>query len=366
MSVTHPTPKPHLQAIAPYKAGKTSYAAGVVPIKLSSNENPYGASPKAIEAYQKAASTLHRYPDGSCHDVRHALAARHAIPAKQIVCGAGSDELISLLIHAYAGVGDEVLFTEHAFLMYKLYTLAAGATPVEAPEHELRTDVDALIRAVTERTKLVFVANPNNPTGSYIPASDMQRLRDGLPSHILLVIDGAYAECVQADDYDDGAQLAVSTHNTVMLRTFSKIYGLPALRLGWMLAPPAIVGAVLRIKSPFNVTSAAQAAGVAAIEDTAFMAEQHAMNIAQRDVLGEALTAMGYGIHPTQANFVLLDMGSREQAQYMIHALEEKHIYVRDVSSYKLKQHIRISVGTVQENQTLLDAMAQIQRRQSS
>jgi histidinol-phosphate aminotransferase len=354
---TLPQPKPHLAHISPYKAGKTSRTAGVIPIKLSSNENPYGCSPKAREAYITASTSLHRYPEGSCAALREMLAAMNGVTPENILCGAGSDELIGLLIHAYAGAGDEVLFTEHAFLMYKIYTLAAGATPVEAKEVGLRADVEALLTAVTDRTKIVFIANPNNPTGSYLTTAELKDLRTRLPSHILLVIDGAYAECAEAADCDNGHALASTTQNTVMLRTFSKLYGLPLLRLGWMLADAGIIDAVSRIKSPFNVNGAAQAAGLAALQDTEWLQEQHQLNIQGKHWIIAAFRALGLHAHDSEGNFTLVDFASRERAVHVAAGLEAQHIFIRDVLSYKLPHHLRVSVGSSEQNAALLRAV---------
>ncbi len=353
----YPTPKPYLSEIRPYVAGKSSLDPGVTPIKLSSNENPYGPSPKALEVYAKAAGALHRYPDGGCHALREAIAACHGLNPERIICGAGSDELIGLLVHAYASIGDEVIFTEHGFLMYKIYTLMAGATPVEVPETNLKADVDALLAAVTPNTKLVFIANPNNPTGSYLTREELGDLRRRLPAHILLAVDGAYAECANAEDYDSGLELAKTTENTVMLRTFSKLYGLPNLRLGWMLGADAIIDALHRVRSPFNVNGTAQAAGVAAIEDTDYTQEQFTSNLEQKHWLTAAIRELGYHAHDSQGNFTLVDLGSPEQATHIVRSLEQQHIYIRDVSGYKLPHCARITIGTPEENQRLMQAL---------
>lgn len=357
--MTMPTPKPDLLKIEPYKQGKYATAPGARCIKLSSNENPYGPSPKALEAYRAASADLHRYPDGSCAALREAIGEVHGISPEKIVCGAGSDELLGLLIHSYAGPGDEVLFTEHAFLMYKIYTFSAGATPVEAPEKNLRADVDALLAKVTPKTKLVLLANPNNPTGSYLTDAELTRLRRELPEHVILAIDAAYAECVTAEDCPDGMELAGSTENTVMMRTFSKVYGLPALRLGWMYGPAAIVDVMNRARSPFNVSSVAQITGVAAVRDTEYTEAQRALNGEAREALADTVSALGYHVYPSQGNFILVDFGTADLAAAMNAHLLSQGIYVRDVKSYKLPQCLRITVGTTEENEALIDAMAE-------
>jgi histidinol-phosphate aminotransferase len=355
-----PHPKPYLAHIAPYKAGKTALAPDITPIKLSSNENPYGASPKALAAYHEAASSLHRYPEGSCAKLRAALAEIYQLQAERIVCGAGSDELIGLLVHAYAGQGDEVLFTEHGFLMYKIYTLAAGATPVEAKETNLKADSDALIAAITERTKIIFLANPNNPTGSYLNAAELRALHARIPPHVILAIDGAYSECVNAEDYEDGLKLAAAHENIMVLRTFSKIYGLPNLRLGWGYGAAGIVDAVNRIKSPFNVNGAAQAAGLAALQDIEWTNAQQRHVWEAREWLSAQLVRRGLHVYPSQGNFVLADTYDVDKARRIISQLEAKHIYIRDVTSYKLPTCMRISVGTVEENTALINALDEI------
>jgi histidinol-phosphate aminotransferase len=357
--MTLPTPKPGILRIEPYKQGKYATAPGARCIKLSSNENPHGPSPKALEAYWAASSELHRYPDGSCAALREAIGEVHGLYPDKIVCGAGSDELLGLLIHAYAGPGDEVLFPEHAFLMYKIYTLSAGATPVEAPEKDLRADVDALLAKVTEKTKLVLLANPNNPTGSYLTEPELKRLRDGLPEHVILAIDAAYAECITAEDCPDGSALAGTGENTVMMRTFSKVYGLPALRLGWMYGPAAIIDVMNRARSPFNVSSVAQATGIAAVRDVAYTQAQRQLNAEAREALADNVSALGWHVYPSQGNFILVDFGSPDNAAAMNVHLLAQGIYVRDVKAYKLPQCLRITVGTQQENDALLEAMAE-------
>lgn len=351
------SPKPGILSIKPYVPGKTARGGDAKPLKLSSNENPYGASPKALAAYKEASFTLHRYPDGGSTALREAIAQVYHLPADQIVCGAGSDELIGLLVHAYAGAGDEVLYSAHGFLMYSIYARGCGATPITAPEKHLTADVDALLDAVTERTRIVFLANPNNPTGSYLPASELARLRTSLPKDVILAIDAAYAEYPDAQDYSDGATLVAAGDNTVMLRTFSKIYGMGGLRLGWMYAPAHIVDVINRLRSPFNVNASAQAAGVAAVTDTAWTEEQKRLNSQHLKTLAFELAALGYHVYPSAANFVLMDCGSAERAAFLVTRLAEQHIYVRDVVAYGLPQCVRITVGTPEENGTLLAAI---------
>lgn len=350
-----PKPKDGILAIAPYVGGKSTAAPGVRVVKLSSNETPLGASAKAIEAYKQAASQLHRYPDGNATALREAIAAVYKLPAERIVCGAGSDELIGLLIHAYAGAGDEVLFCEHGFLMYKIYALSAGATPVTAPEHNLTTDVDALLAAVTAATRVVLVANPNNPTGSYIPASELARLRAGLREDILLVLDGAYAEYATQADYSCGMELAESTQNSIVLRTFSKIYGLSSLRIGWAYGPANILDVLNRVRGPFNVSGPAIAAGIAAVQDVAFTDETRAFNTQWLNWLSAQLAKIGLKPMPSIANFVLVEFPEGKHSAANANAyLMERGLIVREVGNYGLPNYLRISIGLPEDNQAII------------
>lgn len=361
-----PQPKEYLLALKPYEQGKSKVEGGdnMRVIKLSSNENSLGPSPKALEVY-KNISTLHRYPDGSMQALRETIAkanknkANNNIDAERIVCGAGSDELINLLIQAYAGMNDEVLYCEHGFLMYKLYAQSHGATPVAAPEKNLATDVDALLAAVTTRTKIVFVANPNNPTGTYIPFSEVERLRVALPSHIVLVLDAAYAEYADAEDYEAGISLVERTQNTVMLRTFSKAYGLPALRLGWCYAPANIVETLQRIRSPFNVNSPAMMAGVAAVEDIEHLERSITLNREQRKLLTDTFRQLGWEVTPSQANFLLVHFPQTagKTADDAFKFLMQRGIIVRAVASYGLPHCLRFTIGTEEENRLVIEAM---------
>lgn len=358
-----PEPKPGIMDIAPYVAGKAKAKGATRIIKLSSNENPWGPSPKAIEAYSAAAGNLGRYPDSGHEALRSAIAAAYTIPAANIICGAGSDEIIGLLVHAYAGAGDEVLFSRHAFLMYKIYTLGNGATPVMAPEKNLTVDVDALLAHVNARTKIVFLANPNNPTGTYVPYSDVKRLREKLPEHVILALDAAYAEYMQADDYNTGHEL-VAKGNTVVMHTASKIYGLPALRIGFGHAPSHIIDVLNRIRGPFNVNAPALAAGIAAFEDQAYVKSIIAKNTEQRARIVSACESLGYPCVPSHTNFVLVHVGSKAEA--LNAHLTARGIIVRDVNAYGLPEHLRISVGTAEENGLLIDALTAFARESSA
>lgn len=353
-----PRPRPGILGIAPYVGGRSRAGEGIKAVKLSSNENPLGPSPRALDAYQAIAQSLHRYPDGSAALLRDAIGRAHGLPAERIVCGNGSDELIGLLVHAYAGAGDEVLISRHGFLMYHIYAQSFGAATVRAPEKDLRTDVDALLACVTDRTRIVFVANPNNPTGSYIRRDEMKRLHDGLPPHVILAIDGAYAEYADNPDYSCGRELAATAGNVVCLRTFSKIYGLSALRLGWMYAPAAIIDVINRIRSPFNVSSAAIAAGAAAVLDSDYARHSREFNNRWLAWLSGELGALGLTVHPSIANFVLVHFqGGRHSASAANAFLLERGLITREVSNYGLPEHLRISIGLEEDNRAVLQAL---------
>lgn len=348
-----PTPRSGILEISPYVGGE---AAGT--IRLASNEGALGPSPKAVAAYTETGAALHRYPDGGAHALRAALAKRWGLDGERIVCGTGSDDLLNLLCRAYAGPGDEVLYSAHGFVWYPICALAAGATPVVAPEKDLRTDVDAILAAVTSRTKVVYIANPNNPTGSYLTAAEVDRLIAGLPSNVLLVLDMAYAEFVTRNDYPDGAALVEKHANVVMTRTFSKIFALAALRLGWAYCPAAVADVLNRVRGPFNVPAPALAAGVAALEDTAFLDKCRDHNEVWREKLAAGLAALGLTVYPSVANFVLISFkglpGDKANAEAARLYLKERGILIRQVPSYGLPDCLRITVGTESEVNAVL------------
>ncbi len=356
--MTGPIPNPGVLDIAAYVGGEHSAPGATRLIRLASNEGALGPSAKAVEAFKAVGPDIHRYPDGGAAKLRGAIGRRFGLDPARIVCGNGSDEILHLLAQAYAGPGTEVLHTRHGFLVYPIAARASGATPVAAPEKDLRTDVDALLARVNDRTRIVYVANPNNPTGSYISAAEMARLHAGLPPHVLLVIDAAYAEYVTANDYTSGAELVERFPNVVMTRTFSKIFALGGLRLGWMYAPAGVVDAINRIRGPFNVSSAAMAAGIAALEDMAFQERSRSENEAVRARFATAVTAMGLTAHPSVGNFVLVDFaGIGRPAEEARLALKAKGILVRQMGAYGLPTCLRITIGTAEEMDIVSDAL---------
>jgi histidinol-phosphate aminotransferase len=356
-----PVPGPGILDIAPYVGGDSQAPAGTRPIRLASNESALGPSPKAVAAYRALAGDIHRYPDGSSAVLRATIGRHHGLDPAQIVCGAGSDELISMLLRAYAGPGSEVLYSRHGFLMYPIGAQAVGATPVAVPERELTADVDGFLARVTERTRIVFIANPNNPTGTYLSADEMARLHAGLPPDVVLAIDAAYAEFVNRNDYEPGIALVNRAANVVMLRTFSKIYALAGLRLGWAYCPPAIADVLERIRGPFNVGAPALAAGKAAIEDVAAMAQARAHNERWLPFLSERLAALGLPLTPSVGNFVLprFPDDPRYNASAAFDFLHVRGILVRKMGGYGLPQHLRITIGTGEEMEIVAAALAE-------
>ena len=353
-----PTPRPGILDIAPYVGGQ-AHLAGVSRVaRLASNENPLGPSPDAAHAYAEMAHDLHRYPDGGSTALRESLAELHGLDAARIVCGNGSDELIALLTRAYAGPGDEVVYSAHGFLMYPIAATTAGATAIAAPETDLTTDVDAILARVTERTKIVFLANPNNPTGSYIPGAELARLHAGLPAGVLLVVDAAYAEYADAPDYADGADLVDAADNVVMTRTFSKVYGLAALRLGWAYAAAEVVDVLNRMRGPFNVNKPAQAAGLAAARDQDHVRRSVAHNQEWRAWFRQQAAGCGVTALPSQGNFVLLSLASAAEADALEAHFKEHGVLARAMGKYGLPAHLRVGIGTEADMRQALDALA--------
>ena len=357
--MTSPIPKQGIMEINPYVGGDATVDGLAKIVKLSSNEGATGASPRAIETYKALANELHRYPDGGADALRQGLAEMYGLDINRLICGNGSDEIISHLTHAYAGPGDEVLYSEHGFLMYPLAAMANGATPVKAPESDYTASVDAFLAAVTERTKLVFVANPNNPTGTYLPQMELQRLRAGLPDDVLLVIDSAYAEFVSRNDYAPGIELVSAHDNVVMTRTFSKIYGLAALRLGWAYCPIEVAGVFHRVRGPFNINAAAQAAGLAALQDTKHTQEARAHNDHWLPWIAGECDRLDLKYISSVGNFLTIEFGTdgTHSAAAAQEFLRKKGILPRGIAGYGLAGHLRFTVGLENENRIIIDAL---------
>lgn len=341
--MTKIAPQPGIMEIDLYQGGAAHVAGLDNVVKLSSNENPLGPSPAAIEAYRRAAYDLHRYPSSDHRALRGAIAEVLGLDAERIICGAGSDEVIAFLCQAYAGPGTEVVHTEHGFAMYRISALAAGATPVEVRERERVTDVDAILAACTDATRLVFIANPNNPTGTMIGLAEIERLAEGLPPRALLVLDGAYAEYVEG--YDGGAELVDRRDNVVMTRTFSKLYGLGGLRIGWGYGPAHVIDVLNRVRGPFNLSQAALAAAEAAIRDRAYTDHCRAENARWRTWLADALAEIGVPSDVSCANFVLARFANQAEAEACDDYLKTQGLIVRRVAGYNLPQCLRITVG---------------------
>ena len=350
-------PQPGILDIALYEGGKANVAGVANAVKLSSNENPFGPSDKAKDAFQRSMHSLNRYPNTDHASLRQAIGEVHDLDPARIICGAGSDEIITFLCQAYAGPKDEVVFTEHGFLMYRISSMAVGATPIEVPERERTADVDAILAACNRRTKLVFIANPNNPTGTMISPADMARLAAGIPSQAILVIDGAYAEYV--DGYDGGAALIESRDNVVMTRTFSKIYGLGGLRIGWGYGPADIINVLNRIRGPFNLSTAQLDAAEAAVRDRDHVNRCRSENTRLRHWLAEALAALGVPSDTSLANFVLARFADAAEAEACDAFLQKQGLIVRRVSGYKLPHCLRITIGDESSCRRVAHAMAQ-------
>lgn len=359
-SAPRPQARPGILAIEAYQPGKSKAPSGVKLHKLSSNESPLGPSPRALAAFRAAAEALERYPDGSAEALRNAIASRYGLDASRIVCGAGSDELLSLLAHAYLGPGDSAIFSEHGFLVYKIAILAAGATPIRVPERDLVADVDALLAAVTPTTRMIFLANPNNPTGTYLPFDAIKRLHAGLRPDILLVLDAAYAEYVRRNDYASGLELVATSQNVVMTRTFSKIHGLANLRIGWLYAPAEIADMLNRIRGPFNMNGPAIAAGAAAIADAAHEEAAIAFNLIWLEKMQEGLRGLGLGVTPSVGNFLLIHFPDHpgKRAPDADAYLTSKGVILRRMEAYGLANALRLTIGDEEANQAVLTHLA--------
>ena len=354
--MSRPMPRPGVLDIAPYVPGKSS-APGVAKVfKLSANEPPLGPSPNAIEAFKNSALHLEDYPEGSSHVLREAIGKSFGLDPDRIICGAGSDEILNFLAHAFLRDGDEAIMTEHCFLVYPIATMANGAKCVVVAEKDFTANVDAMLAAVTPRTKVVWIANPNNPTGTYIPFDEVKRLQRGLPPHVLLVIDAAYSEYVSRNDYESGIELVATTENTVMCRTFSKIHGLASLRVGWMYGPAHIIDSVNRIRGPFNVSTPAMLAAAASLADTPFLERARAHNEQWRGWLTEEIGKLGLKVTPSVGNFVLIHFSAEKgrSADEADAFLTKRGLVLRGLKNYKLPHALRLTVGTEEANRLVV------------
>jgi histidinol-phosphate aminotransferase len=352
-----PQPRAALLNIDPYVPGQSEAPGARKVFKLSANETPLGPSPRARDAFHAFAGHLQDYPDGAATALREALAAKHGLDPARIVCGAGSDELLHLLASAYIAPGSEGIFTEHGFLVYRIAILAAGGIPVVAEEVNLTASVDSILEKVTPRTKIVFLANPNNPTGTYLSFAEIKWLAASLPRHVLLVLDEAYAEYVTKPDYSPGLELVENGGNVIVTRTFSKIYGLAGLRLGWCYAPLEVCDILNRIRGPFNTNGAAIAAGAAALEDPAHLARAVAHNETWLPWLAQEISAAGIGVTPSVCNFLLLHFKDEAQALSANRFLLARGLILRTVGSYGLPHCLRLTVGTEEANRLVAEGL---------
>ncbi|TDH59063.1 histidinol-phosphate transaminase [Dankookia rubra] len=350
-------PRPSILSIEPYVGGESKIPGVNRIVKLSSNEGAFGVPPGVQDAYAKLATELHRYPDGGATALREAIGARFGLDPARIVCGNGSDELIGALILSYGGEGTELVMSAHGFVMYDIAGRYAGCQVIKVPERNLTADVDAMLAAVGPRTRLMFLANPNNPTGSILPASEVERLRAGLREDVLLVLDSAYAEYVTRPDYDPGTALVEAGTNTVMTRTFSKVFGLGGVRLGWCYAPPHVADILNRVRGPFNVNAPAMVAGIAALAEPGWVEKSVAHNDEWRTKVSDGLRALGLTVHPSEGNFILADFGTAERARDADAALKVRGLIVRAMGAYSLPQCLRITIGNAEECGMVLDAL---------
>lgn len=351
-----PKAKEGVLAITPY-AGSDVGSGGADRIVISSNESAFGPSWRAMEAYSASSEEMHRYPEIDARSLRQALADHHGLEVDRIICGCGSDQLIDLIALAYAGPGDETVYSEHGFTMYPIATRGVGATPVAAAEANLTADVDAILGCVNDRTRIVFLANPNNPTGTYLGIDELRRLHAGLPEDVLLVLDAAYAEYVTAPDYDPGMTLVREASNVVMTRTFSKIYALASLRIGWAYGPAEIIEILDRVRPPFNVSTPAIAAGIAALADTEHSERSRDLNAELLPWFTAEVEKLGLIVNPSVGNFVIVRFDDPETAEAAFRFLFERGIVTRRVAGYGLPQWVRMSIGQREEMQDVVDTL---------
>jgi histidinol-phosphate aminotransferase len=362
--MTTPRPRAEVLTISPYIGGESELPGINRTIKLSSNEGAFGVPPGARAAIHRVAEDAFRYPDGGADALREAIGRRWGLDPARIVCGAGSDDLIYQFCLAYGGPGRDIVMSAHGFAIYFIAGTYAGSRVIKVPERHLTTDVDAMLAAVSPATRLMFLANPNNPTGSMLPHDEVARLRAELPPEVLLVIDSAYAEYVTRPDYDPGIKLVDATDNTVMTRTFSKVFGLGGMRIGWCYAPPDVVDVLNRVRGPFNVSVAGQAAAIAALAEPGWVEKVRDHNAEWRPKLAAGLQAAGIKVWPSEGNFVLADFGTPEKAEAADAALRQGGIIVRGVRGYGLPHCLRITVGLADEVQAVIDGLTAFMQQQ--
>ncbi len=349
------TPQPGIMEIELYQGGKSAIAGRTDVLKLSSNENPLGPVPAAIEASSQAARDMHRYPSTDHAGLRTAIAEIWGLDEDRIICGVGSDEVLQFVTQAFAGPGDEIIHTAHGFSLYPVLINMAGATAVCVPEKERVVDVDAILGAVTDKTRIVLLTNPGNPTGTMISDAELDRLVDALPEHVILVIDGAYTE--YAEGYDGGLRHAATRPNVLMTRTFSKIYGLGGLRIGWGYGAAEMIDVMTRIRQPFNLSVIQLAAAEAAVRDTAWLNDCAALNAQQRARLAGALGQLGIACDASETNFILARFADATEAQAAEAALAQDGILVRAVAGYGFPEGLRITVGDADQTGRVIDSL---------
>ena len=361
--MTGPSPRPEILTIHPYVAGESEVPGANRTLKLSSNEGAFGVPPSAAAAIAQVAADAYRYPDGGADRLREAIGRRWGLDPGRIVCGAGSDDLLYQLCLSYGGPGRDIVMSAHGFSIYEIAGTYAGSRVIKVPERNLTTDLDAMLAAVSASTRLIFIANPNNPTGSMVPADDIARFRTALPPEVLLVLDAAYAEYVTHPAYDAGVKLVDATDNTVMTRTFSKIFGLGGMRIGWCYAPPAVVDVLNRVRSPFNVSIVAQAAAIAALSEPGWVEAGRDHNAEYRAKLASGIEAAGLKVWPSEGNFVLVDLGTAEVANAVDAFLRRRGIIVRKVGGYGLPHCLRVTVGTAEEVGMVIEGFSDFMRQ---
>eukprot|EP01037_Dinobryon_pediforme_P025873 gene25873-28190_t len=358
-----PQPKPWVMAIAPYVPGRSTSEGGAPVIKLSSNENPLGTSAQAVEAFAAHSADLARYPDAGAALLREAIAAHHDLDPARVIYGTGSDEVLHLIAGAYAGPGDEIIQVRYGFAVYEIATRRVGATLVIADDRDYATDVDAILAAVTERTRVIFVANPNNPTGTFTRKEEIARLHAGLPAQVMLVLDQAYAEYLAPEDDDGGLDLARTTSNVIVTRTFSKIHGLAAERIGWGYGSEDAISAMHRIRAPFCCTTAGQEAAIAALGAADFIAASREHNREWRAWFAQEMGKLGNAglrVIPSEANFLLVLFEGAVTAETAYKALLSRGYIVRWLPGQGLANGLRMTIGTEAETRGLAEALREI------